>query len=376
MTNVFTPLQLAAVSRIQCLLVCCALTIQSTSAWTYFDQDEDIWFVSLLALGILVVIFIVIYCTKEVDPYLSPVHPYIPRDGLYVAEYREPDGLGKRNVYLTFGGDEEKGWKILSQTKGVKINELRSLCVTGGYVDPSGKMWWREEGPGTEVESYGRYDLSKGTFTGTWLATHKPRDQKVSDNSEHEHPKESIIASSSKGANVRRVKYTSFYHSQSYPATVPKPSSRYGKSKDISKIANDYTAMENDYVNVGKNPDGDDYDIDAVLVARHGMNERNPSHPSRPNKYSSSRGGTSSHDPPAYRNRAGQVAARIFSHFDKTTNNKHNNNERAVSPDPDYVKIEQTTSIAPVGNDDATMNSEFAPNLRHDNTFQTNDSFA
>jgi hypothetical protein len=356
----------ADLSRIHFLILCSALTLHSTAAWSYLDQDEDVWWVSLLALGVLIVIFIVIYCTKEVDSFLSPIHPYIPRDGTYVAEYREPDGIGKRNVYLTFDGDEEKGWKILHQGKGVKMDEIRALVVTGGYVDPSGKMWWREEGPGTAVESYGRYDLSKGTFAGTWAATHSPRDQegRSSDPAAVRTTKDQILVAPSNGVNVRRVKYTSFYHSQSYPPTVPKPKSRYGKSKDLSKLALDYTAMEDGYINV-TGPD----DNDAVLVARQEMTTRNPSTPNRPGI---SRGDI---DPPAhgsksYRNRAGQAAARIFSKFDKSSSAI----DRTPSPDPDYIRVDEAMSFAPVGNDDATVNSEFAPNLRHDNTFQTNES--
>jgi hypothetical protein len=357
-------------SRIQFAAVCCLLSIQSTTAWSYLDQDEDIWWVSLLAFGVLVVIFVVTYCAKEVDRYISPIHPYIPRDGLYIAEYREPDGIGKRNVYLTFDGDEEKGWTILHQEKGKMgstSDKLKRLVVTGGFVDPSGKMWWREEGPGTEVESYGRYDLSRGIFAGTWVATHTARNRTSSRTKDvDEYPKDSILATPSKGLNVRRVKYTSFYHAESFPETVKKPVSRYGKSKDLSKFAADYTAMGDDYVNV-TGPDGD---VDEVIMARNEMTKRNPS-----SKYTSkllvARGDS---DPPVYsskhRSRAGQTAARIFGKFDESATA-----ERSPSPDPDYIKVDDTMSIAPLGNDDATLNSDFAPNLRQDNTFQTNQSF-
>jgi hypothetical protein len=131
-----------------------------------------------------------------------------PRDGLYMAEYLEPqNGRGSRLVRLFFSADKYRGW-IIVPDDGVQSNAQKkkdrknpsydpeqrnydpkstvrdggsstsyskpngSLGVKEGSVErSSGKIWWKEEGPGTVIESYGYYNFDQSTFYGTWAAT-------------------------------------------------------------------------------------------------------------------------------------------------------------------------------------------------------------
>jgi hypothetical protein len=334
-------------------IVCSVFSIQHVSAWEYLGQDEDNWYMSILALGVLVVIVGVMCCVKRIDPYVSPVPPYEPRDGVYTAEYREPDGVGTRQVHLKFLGDEEKGWKILPEEESGKDqsgDRSRKLRVKGGYVDITGKMWWEEEGPSTQVESYGRYNLSQATFQGTWLATYNVK-------------KDSRIAvDPSKSKNIRRVKYTKFYHSGIYGSSSPTNSENNTRNKDLSKMADKYSRnshksiehephnsckknidKEDDYVNVTV-PCHDE--ADEVMMARADMSVGIPS--GRPSQQLEPRG----------------AASRIFFQFNRRRNDRDN---QSPSPEPDYVKLEDTSSIGPNGNEDATMNSGYQPDQRGHN---------
>ena len=125
----------------QLYAVCLLLTIQSVMGWEYLGQDEDIYWISILAFGILLVIFMCVCCTSKVDPFLSPIHPYVPRNGLYIAEPNItypgiPDGGLTPGEAFSIDSKIDDGRASSTGLIGASTGDFRSVAssfIDGGW---------------------------------------------------------------------------------------------------------------------------------------------------------------------------------------------------------------------------------------------------
>lgn len=236
--------------------------------WNHTSVMNILYFISFLfAFGLC----FILACGWNRNSCFFPTIPsfYSPQNGLYIAEYMEPDGgIGKRHVSLIFIENGENGWLILpesqypilsppllvsspsslssSQQKPQQeqssssaqqqsdqndttqqqqqqqqqpqypVYDPRRLCVASGTMDLVGKLIFKEESLSTSVESSGKYNFYNHTFQGTWYATYEPPNSNNDNNKNSSSwfsndDNASYSSTYAKNKIIRRVKYTNFH---------------------------------------------------------------------------------------------------------------------------------------------------------------------